>query len=328
MARGDRSGALQKKFKKSVSKARSRGMDSRPRYQNIDKRVRDQTKGIKSILESDQDPFGGGRENYIAAQSGINNLSNLLKEQQENTLRNSIASSFGKGVVNKDDFRGHAGDKMFLGINYGSTPTVAASTINPFSGETIETIKAREGLTSPQYSEYISDIYDINPELGYETFVPEGAKFLNKAMEAAAPFPLKLLASTMEGGKDIADYFTNKGSRAGTDITDQLKKYYEGIRSLNPLGEKTQTTPSEEFISRMNPGVSPQGEDFIIPDNFQKETIPVNKNIGMNYNMADMPFDYFTNRQKGQFLNFNQGGLASLNNQDYGMLMGASNFGF
>ena len=27
-------------------------------------------------------------------------------------------------------------------------------------------------------------------------------------------------------------------------------------------------------------------------------------------------------------VNFNQGGLASLNNQDYGMLMGASNFGF
>ena len=30
----------------------------------------------------------------------------------------------------------------------------------------------------------------------------------------------------------------------------------------------------------------------------------------------------------GTFVRFNQGGLASLNNQDYGMLMGASNFGF
>ncbi len=137
MAKGDRSGALQRKFKKDVSKARSRGIDSRPRYQNINKRVKDQTKGIKDILKSDQDPFGGGRENYIAAQSGIRNLSNLLKEQQENTLRNSIASSFGKGNVRESDFLGHAGDKMFLGINYGSTPTVAASTINPFSGETI-----------------------------------------------------------------------------------------------------------------------------------------------------------------------------------------------
>ena len=51
MAKGDRSGALQKKFKKSVSKARSRGIDSRPRYQNIDKRVKEQTKGIKGILQ-------------------------------------------------------------------------------------------------------------------------------------------------------------------------------------------------------------------------------------------------------------------------------------
>ena len=30
----------------------------------------------------------------------------------------------------------------------------------------------------------------------------------------------------------------------------------------------------------------------------------------------------------GTFVKFNEGGLASLNNQDYGMLMGASNFGF
>ena len=313
MARGDRSGALQKKFKKSVSKARSRGMDSRPRYQNIDKRVRDQTKGIKSILESDQDPFGGGRENYIAAQSGINNLSNLLKEQQENTLRNSIASSFGKGVVNKDDFRGHAGDKMFLGINYGSTPTVAASTINPFSGETIETIKAREGLTSPQYSEYISDIYDINPELGYETFVPEGAKFLNKAMEAAAPFPLKMLASTMEGGKDIADYFIDKGSRVGSDISDQLKRYYEGIRTLNPLKE-------QEPVISLKKEDGPTGSYFDTSKGFPNINTAFMPVIGET---PEQTFRRATNRAS-----FNQGGLASLNNPDYSRLMGASNFGF
>jgi len=313
MAKGDRSGALQKKFKKSVSKARSRGMDSRPRYQNIDKRVRDQTKGIKSILESDQDPFSGGRENYIAAQSGINNLSNLLKEQQENTLRNSIASSFGKGVVNKDDFRGHAGDKMFLGINYGSTPTVAASTINPFSGETIETIKAREGLTSPQYREYISDIYDINPELGYETFVPEGAKFLNKAMEAAAPFPLKMLASTMEGGKDIADYFIDKGSRVGSDISDQLKRYYEGIRTLNPLKE-------QEPVISLKKEDGPTGSYFDTSRGFPNINTAFMPVIGET---PEQTFARATNR-----VNFNEGGLASLNNPDYSRLMGASNFGF
>ena len=79
MARGDRSGALQKKFKKSVSKARSRGIDSRPRYQNIDNRVKEQTKGIKDILNRPKDDFSGGGDNYRAAQSGINSLSNLLK---------------------------------------------------------------------------------------------------------------------------------------------------------------------------------------------------------------------------------------------------------
>ena len=324
MSRKGLSDILQSKFKKSVAKARSRGIDSRKK--NTAQEIKKQIDKIKQIRQSDED----SRSKFLRQQSGMDKLNKLYKTQQEETLRDSIKSSFGKGVVNKSDFLGHAGDKVipFFGINYGSTPTLAATTKNPFTLEKITTSKAREGLTTPEYSQFMSDIYDINPELGYETFVPGPMKLINKAMEIAAPFPLKLLASTMEGGKDIADYFTNKESRAGTDITDQLKKYYEGIRSLNPLGEKTQTAPSEEFISRMNPGVSPQGEDFTIPANFEKETIPVNKNIGMNYNMADVPFDYFTNKQKGQFLNFNEGGLASLNNPDYNMLMNASNFGF
>jgi len=313
MAKGDRSGALQKKFKKSVSKARSRGIDSRPRYQNIDKRVKDQTKGIKSILQSDKDDFSGGKDNYRAAQSGINNLSNLLKEQQENTLRNSIASSFGKGVVNKGDFLGHEGDKTFFGINYGSTPTVAASTINPFSGETIETIKAREGLTTPQYNEFLDSLGEINPDLAYETFMPEGAKFLNKTAEAMAPFPLKVLASTMEGGKDIADFFVDKGSRVGTDITDQLKRYYEGIRSLNPLKkQETVVSPKKED--------GPTGSYFDTSRGFPQMNAAFMPIIGET---PEQTFARATNRA-----NFNEGGLASLNNRDYGMLMGASNFGF
>jgi hypothetical protein len=313
MARGDRSGALQKKFKKSVSKARSRGIDSRPRYQNIDNRVKEQTKGIKDILNRPKDDFSGGRDNYRAAQSGINSLSNLLKEQQENTLRNSIASSFGKGVVDKSNFLGHAGDKTFLGINYGSTPTVAASTINPFSGETIETIKAREGLTSPQYNEFLDSLGEINPDLAYETFMPEGAKFLNKAAEAMAPFPLKVLASTMEGGKNIADYFTDKGSRVGSDITDQLKRYYEGIRSLNPLEEK-------EPLMSLKKEDGPTGNYFDTSKGFPNINTAFMPVIGET---PEQTFARATNR-----VNFNQGGLASLNNQDYGMLMGASNFGF
>ena len=57
MARGDRSDALQKQFQKSVRKARSRGIDSRPR--NINQKVKDQTKGIKTILQGDGDSFDG-----------------------------------------------------------------------------------------------------------------------------------------------------------------------------------------------------------------------------------------------------------------------------
>tara|TARA_R110002012_G_scaffold297942_1_gene496136 strand:- start:49 stop:1002 length:954 start_codon:yes stop_codon:yes gene_type:complete len=315
-----RSAALQKKFKKSVSKARSRGIDSRKR--KTEDRIKEQKQKIDQIRQSDTD----NRSKFLQQQGGIQNLSNLLKKQQEETLRDSIKSSFGKGVVRKSDFLGRDPQGLF---GLFGPETIAATTINPYSGERITTSKAREGLTTPEYSQFMSDVYNINPELGYETFTPGLMKLINKGMEIAAPFPLKMLASTMEGGKDIADYFTDKGSRAGTDITDQLKRYYEGIKSLNPFEEKPVVEdPTVEFLGNINPRVAPQGEDFIIPANFEKETIPVNKNIGINYNMADVPFDYFTNRQKGQFLNFNEGGLASLNNSDYNRLMGASNFEF
>jgi hypothetical protein len=82
-----------------------------------------------------------------------------------------------------------------------------------------------------------------------------------------------------------------------------------------------------------------RGDDFLIDDISRvdsKERIPVafdkygnlyDRGLGSfdpQY-MFDVPFDFFTKTGK---TNFNQGGLASLNNRDYGMLMGASNFGF
>ena len=332
MARGDRSDALQKQFQKSVRKARSRGIDSRPR--DINQQIKDQTKGIKTILQGDGDSFDGGRSRYIAAQSGINNLTNLLKEQQEKTLRDSIKSSFGKGNVRKSDFLGHKGDKMFLGMDFGSTPTIAASTINPFSGKTIQTIKAREGLTGNQYRDFINDLYDLDADLAYENFVPAPAKFLNKAMEVAAPFPLKILSGAMEGGKDVFDFFSDKGSRVGTDISDQLKRYYEGIRGLNPF-EKTPVVEDEQgiksiFVDESSPETYPLNDmavDQAPLSNFFK--IPMYTENYPEQQAGPNPL-YVDPRNMGEFLNpnkrFNEGGIASLNDPRYTMRSNASNF--
>ena len=157
------SDALQRKFQKSVAKARSRGIDSRKR--KTKDRIKEQKQKIDQIRQSDTD----NRSKFLQQQGGIQNLSNLLKKQQEETLRDSIESSFGKGVVRKSDFLGRD-PQGFLGL-FGPE-TITATTINPYSGERITTSKAREGLTTPEYSQFMSNLYDINPELGYETFVP------------------------------------------------------------------------------------------------------------------------------------------------------------
>ena len=117
-------------------------------------------------------------------------LNNLLRQQQEINLANQIKDSFatyqadekGKTADNlRKLFTGDLGDNTFLGMNLGSTETTdkveglssglgAATVINPYTGERITTGKIREGMTSPEYAEYMSELYDLNPALMEQIF--------------------------------------------------------------------------------------------------------------------------------------------------------------
>ena len=130
--------------------------------------------------------FVGDTAKGLATLQNIQNqqLNNLLKLQQEKELRDTIiAQATGanldpvdieQGLISpflrKSDFTGDAGDKTFLGINLGSTPTVAATTTNPYTGEKITTTKAREGLSSEDYAKFMAGLYDANPALMEQTF--------------------------------------------------------------------------------------------------------------------------------------------------------------
>jgi len=124
------------------------------------------TKQIRDQMAADTD----ARSAYIGAQADSRRLSNLLRQEQEQNLANSVAASFAKGNARKSDFTGNAGDKSFLGINYGSTPTAAATVINPITGEKIVTRKVREGMTSPEYAKYMSGLGNLNKPLMEELF--------------------------------------------------------------------------------------------------------------------------------------------------------------
>ena len=113
-------------------------------------------------------------------------LNNLLRQQQEQNLANQVKSLFAKAGSDKETadklrplFTGDLGDKTFLGINLGSTETTdsdktsglgAATVINPFTGERITTGKIREGMTSPEYAQYMSELYNLNPALMEQMF--------------------------------------------------------------------------------------------------------------------------------------------------------------
>jgi hypothetical protein len=91
-------------------------------------------------------------------------------------------------VLRKADLTGFKGGPFGLNIPaLGATPSIGMSGIetleNPYTEEILfstdpnnlgsrqdELLKARLGLTTPQYNTFISDLYDANPELYQETF--------------------------------------------------------------------------------------------------------------------------------------------------------------
>ena len=143
--------------------------------QNIEQQIEDKKKEIEAVnishlMTSEQGDTAKG----LATLQNIQNqqLNNLLRQQQEINLANQIKDSFatfGSDKQTADNLRklftGDLGDKTFLGINLGSTETTdpdktsglgAATVINPFTGERITTGKIREGMTSPEYAQYMS----------------------------------------------------------------------------------------------------------------------------------------------------------------------------
>ena len=126
------------------------------------------------------------RENQI--------LNNLLIAEQQAKNREGIIRAAQQGVLNASDLTGTTGGPFGLNIPaLGATDTTISgigSVQNPFTGQELpEQVKAREGLTTPQYNTFISQLYDANPEIYQETFPFASGQiaspFIVKALEAA-----------------------------------------------------------------------------------------------------------------------------------------------
>ena len=147
------------------------------------------------------------RENQI--------LNNLLIAEQQAKNREGIIRAAQQDQLRKADLTGFD-DDGFFGTTIGATPSEGISGIrtvfNPFTGEPLAgttgiagenlatQIKAREGLTTPQYNQFIADLYNANPELFEETFPVASGNL-------AQPILARLLEGGLGGaGKGISSF--------------------------------------------------------------------------------------------------------------------------
>ena len=153
----------------------------------LEEQIKNQISGIDAP-GSGVDGFEGepidSREAYIAAQADAQRLNNLMKKEQEEVLRTIMLGDAKAGQLQKENLLGYKGG--LFGLNTG--PNIGGTTypdfayqgfdgtgeyfneINPITGERIRTVKAREGLSTPDYNKFISELYGANPELYQEKF--------------------------------------------------------------------------------------------------------------------------------------------------------------
>jgi hypothetical protein len=140
-------------------------------------------------------------------------------------------------------------------------------------------------------------VYDVEDALYYNTPIGDLPETKDKIVDVFQDAIAK---------REDDNIFTPQnvpGPGGGVDFRDNFN-------SLNTSAD----TPGSELLFRV-PGMP----GYMVQKN--PDLGPTSAFTDVN-NFVDLP------NYPGTFVRFNEGGLASLNNQDYGMLMGASNFGF
>jgi|TARA_R110001606_G_scaffold375903_1_gene534346 hypothetical protein len=330
-----RSEALKKQFKRSVSKARSRGIDSRTpeiKLRDFKKEAKDRELATK----------GEGRSNALIKQSlqPVINKNQFLVDQNER--RNQMLKDFKAGnKVNKSDFTGYTGG--LFGLRAGNFEDTGQP-------------KLREGLTGDQYHNYMRQLFNENPEKMRNLF-PVGSGKIAANIFTPAPFKaLSKMAGDVGGGiKDYGSMLLEKGSdlgstmlekgresdlyQMGSDLPLFLKKFLNSNPEVvNPEVEKRYINPNmmagedrfddifqeqefDEYQIHPFAGMMPQIPDTNVNRFGYKGTASDQMGSEAFYDMKDM-FDGYR-----QGYRYNQGGIASLNvDPQYSMLKQSNDF--
>ena len=194
----------------------------------------------------------------------------------------------------------------------------------------------------------------------------QGGQYLKEnigpALSSGIDNTMKLAESGLDTGAQIVGDLSNTGAQMGRDVSDRGRELLQDLTDKGTNIFEQATAPNVEDLSftvqnrpmgprenTVNPlekllidsgSVDTAGVErlFKLPSNFPGDfnneyftNIP-DDSLRDNYLVKNPQSPYFANSQQpgtGLYaMNLNQGGLASLNNEDYMQLMGASNFGF
>ena len=217
------------------------------------------------------DRFEGAKDRARANQAYLDQSDRDFKKKIQELNRKRIIDDARTGTMDKSDFTGKDGSGIFgLGGN-----RTRQTYVNPETGKSFNINKAREGLTSAEYSDWIRKNLG-GPKAGStereafkKTFPVASGAGIEKLMNLAVPFPLKMLrglaktdAGTMVGdlgGRKFRNFLSKFGDGTDNKIakinedaqksTGELVDEVEGNTGLNSFRNYLSNFPGQQPVS-------------------------------------------------------------------------------
>ncbi len=217
------------------------------------------------------DKFEGAKDRARANQAYLDQSDRDFKKKIQELNRKRIIDDARTGTMDKSDFTGKDGSGIFgLGGN-----RTRQTYVNPETGKSFNINKAREGLTSAEYSDWIRKNLG-GPKAGStereafkKTFPVASGAGIEKLMNLAVPFPLKMLrglaktdAGTMVGdlgGRKFRNFLSKFGDGTDNKIakinedaqksTGELVDEVEGNTGLNSFRNYLSNFPGQQPVS-------------------------------------------------------------------------------
>ena len=208
---------------------------------------------IRNVFTETEVPDNRDRFRANQAQQAENDRRQFLNQQQE--TRDNILS--GQITPNKSDFTGYT-DGLF-GLRAGNYQD-RKETDPSFA-------KVREGLTSPEYADYMSSLYEANPAQMEELF-PVGSGAL--ARKVFTPTPIKALGSMLGDTTGAAGKKINS-------FSDLMRKKLDNNVDFQNFTNDLMDAPSglkDDFLNFISPSSSNGILDAGLYGDFPTSNVP------------------------------------------------------